>query len=281
MKHTRYLFSIRTDNQNFQQLLSKELQYTGAVTFTKQTLTNSKVFEVLLNNKSVIAISCKMPSEFTSSVIPIIATNFKIDADFVDYINVTDNISQQFDKIVSKYNADIGFKVDSLKNEKKCNFCLNNNSNVLYEGKSFYVTYANDEIINSHLLIVPYKHINSISQMNLNETHELMHIITRLKKHLLLTYPSNKNFFIWEDSSKNIMLDIHTNMHIVSMPFEFDIDSLRRFSSFYLQKKVFYEGNFPTSYLIASDLVYEWNWYMVDTTGMYIPENYIRNIIYI
>lgn len=68
------------------------------------------------------------------------------------------------------------------KNEEGCIFCKlpqekNDKKNlILYRGKSCFIILNKYPYNNGHLMVVPYRHTNDLSQLNKNEYSEMMHL---------------------------------------------------------------------------------------------------------
>ena len=97
-----------------------------------------------------------------------------------------------------------------------CPFCsLNPERNTVIESrKNCFVMFSNPRLMEGHLLIIPKKHVERLSELNGNEKKELLEIVIEFEEKLLKIFPGcdirqNYRPFVKQGDYKVDHLHIH------------------------------------------------------------------------
>jgi len=111
--------------------------------------------------------------------------------------------------------------MEYLKSEKPdgCIFCresIRDKELVLCEGKSCYVIMNKYPYNSGHLLIVPYKHINTLEALSMEEKMEMMELLDQSVRCLReMMHPEGFNIGINIGKAGGAGVDDHLHLHIV------------------------------------------------------------------
>lgn len=67
----------------------------------------------------------------------------------------------------------------------ECVFCNYNKNRVIYEGKNTFVILSNPRLMPGHLLIIPKRHVEKLSQLNKEELNELINLTIKFQEKIL------------------------------------------------------------------------------------------------
>ena len=70
-----------------------------------------------------------------------------------------------------------------------CPFCDLQKSRIIYAGENIFVIYSNPRLMKDHLLVIPKRHVEKLSELNEEEKKELIEITIRFQEKLLKKYP--------------------------------------------------------------------------------------------
>ncbi len=98
-----------------------------------------------------------------------------------------------------------------------CRFCKIDpkKSRVIKEGKSIFVLLSNPRLVDGHLLVIPKRHVEKLSQLNREERDELINTVIEFQEIILAKFSSgcdirqNCRPFLKEDEVKVDHLHIH------------------------------------------------------------------------
>ncbi len=105
--------------------------------------------------------------------------------------------------------------------EKGCIFCDkpkedNDEENlILYRGESAYIIMNRYPYSNGHLMTVPYRHINNMSELNESERLELMNLTTKCTEILDVMKPEGFNVGLNLGTAGGAGIDDHLHFHVV------------------------------------------------------------------
>lgn len=114
-----------------------------------------------------------------------------------------------------------------VQNQKKfmnCRFCKidHKRSKIIREGKNVFVILSNPRLVDGHLLVIPKKHVEKLSQLNKEERDELIDTIIEFQEIILANFSSgcdirqNCRPFLKESEVK---VD-HLHIHLLPREFE-------------------------------------------------------------
>ena len=296
MKRTRNLFLLRGTKEAVS-LVAQGVQYKALVSYCTKPITLSDVMEVFNNNKNILCTN--VPSEFRSDVIEIqILPDDRIPShsDCI-YIN-QGNFANQFQLIADKYNCDIGDHVSNssglsgIPSIEDCPYCqyLRYDSNVIhsdqlmiYKSKHFFVIPTLGQFIHGYLLIIPFEHVMSISELSSSTRQEFLTVLEDVQTLLSLTYYPNR-ILIWENGTGNTGRGkakdsiVHAHVHVAPSTltakivkeisgFPFEETSIEELSSYGEHSYLLIKGNIEQS------------WKIISNPSLYIPRQYIRQML--
>jgi ATP adenylyltransferase len=105
--------------------------------------------------------------------------------------------------------------------EKGCIFCNKPNEGkdkenlILYKGKNSFIIMNRYPYSNGHLMAVPYKHTNSMSELNESERLELINLTTKCIEILDIMKPDGFNVGMNLGTAGGAGIDDHLHFHIV------------------------------------------------------------------
>jgi ATP adenylyltransferase len=105
--------------------------------------------------------------------------------------------------------------------EKGCIFCnkpqegKDNENLILYKGETSFIIMNRYPYSNGHLMVVPYKHTNSMSELNDSERLELMNLTTKCIEILDIMKPDGFNVGMNLGTAGGAGIDDHLHFHIV------------------------------------------------------------------
>lgn len=300
MKQTRNLFLLKGAEKEIVTVF-QEVKFKGLTSFGTKQIGITDILEVFNNNKSILCTN--IPIDFKFDFIPITAISNPelISEDTANHIIISQgNIAEQFIKIADKYNCDIGDHITnssglngcpSIKDCAYCNYLyeksyeLNHPKMMIYQSKNFFVFPTLGQFISGYLLIIPFKHVMSIADLEPSIIEEFTDVLEDVTTILKLTYPSNKiGILTWENGTGNSgrgkAADSIVHAHVHVAPSFLTAHKVQRQSNFPFEK-ISIQGlcNYGNhSYLlIKSDT--ENNWSIVSNPSLYIPRQYIRQLL--
>jgi len=115
------------------------------------------------------------------------------------------------------------WRIEYITGEKEegCIFCNkpqegNDNENlILYKGETSFIIMNRYPYSNGHLMAVPYKHTNSMSELNDSERLELMNLTTKCIEILDIMKPDGFNVGMNLGTAGGAGIDDHLHFHIV------------------------------------------------------------------
>lgn len=105
--------------------------------------------------------------------------------------------------------------------EKGCIFCnkplegKDNKNLILYKGETSFIIMNRYPYSNGHLMVVPYKHTNSMSELNDSERLELMNLTTKCIEILDIMKADGFNVGMNLGTAGGAGIDDHLHFHIV------------------------------------------------------------------
>ncbi len=300
MKKTRNLFLL-VGNPTDVHLVLEVLQYKGLVSIPYGTsVTYGMILEHFHNNKSV---AC--------SVDDIAPDLIKEGAIFINVIHAEDpflevvpntiivrayfaEIERQFEDIVAANNCDVGdhrlnTSDSAALKSNGCVYCrymsgdYGENAPMVYKSKNFFVFPGSGQFVHGYLMVIPYSHIMSNAELSLDVLEELENVLDDLEIILKLTYGC-KNILVWENGSGKSAVRkakdsiVHSHVHIaISDRTAQDIKEISGFpfDTITLSELANFQKN---AYLLVRNADKK-TWIINDNTSMYIPRQYIRQIV--
>lgn len=293
MKTTRQLFIITGKDENLRTVFDVLDGFKAIIAMDKNVSTTDieKTFNC---NKSVVCrgiVSSNMFYHLTPIYITCIGTDETI-MPIGNVIKLNSNIILQFMEIASKYNVDIGDHVSnttskSSHSEDNCLFCKLlagkpiHKQDPLYETTNFLVVPGSGAFIDGYLMILPKSHVMSCAELSPEERVEMENVIVDVK--FLLRSIYSKNVLIWENGSG---VDGHgkpktsiVHAHIHACPCSLDILQATTLTGITLKQIDKYSlANYSRdSYLFVIN--YDNKWYICCDTNLYIPRQYVRQLL--
>lgn len=292
MKATRRVFSIK-GNESIVRLVLDSLSGFKAVTFLYEEITLDAMSKVFKNNKNVVCNANTIPyTLMNTDVVEVLATNSDTMIFGVkNIININGNIVRQFMEIADEHDIDIGDHVSnsSCKGPEKsdCLFCkLLEGKPVheqasLYESKNFLVIPGSGAFLEGYLMILPKSHVMSCAELNYEQRQEMYQVIEDVK--IILKSIYRKEILIWENGSglngKDKPKTSIVHAHIHACPSTLNV--LETTSATGIPIHSINNKDLPmykeNSYLLIMD--YDGNWYISSDTELYIPRQYVRQLI--
>ena len=298
MKKTRNVFILKGNNADVQIALN-ELKFKGMSTLLSDNITDTDIFNVLDNNKSVL-----LKDQFihVSELQPIFIRVFNGSSESCSTLNCIDiskdNIVEQFKKITERLELDVGDHISNSSGLKgapsilDCYYCRyfyskNNEDNVyknrtIYESKNYFVIPTLGQFIKGYLLIIPKRHIMSMADVTQEEHLEFINVLNDIDYILRLTYQCPE-LLVWENGTGKGGLGkakdsiVHAHVHIA--PSILNVDFIKSYSGFSFTKI-----HYTDLYLYSnhSYLLIKGNgeyWYILSNPDVYIPRQYVRQLI--
>lgn len=288
MKSTKRIFFLEGEEKNVSKCF-KLIEGFKAVTVVRGIASFEQVQETFANNKNLVCKGLK-DSSFANLFNPIrVYVTDGVVAK--DAINVRDNIVRQFMEIASRENIDIGDHISNATTEgpskKDCLFCKLlaghpvHEQASLYETDNFLVVPGSGAFVDGYLMILPKAHIMSCAELNDEQMEELKGVMDDVKFILKSIYGSE--ILIWENGSgsggkgKPKTSIVHAHVHVC--PSTVDVLKTTKMTGVHLNhieqsKLQQYRKN---SYLFVID--YDNEWYISSDPNLYIPRQYIRQIL--
>lgn len=294
MKKTRKLFILNGNSQAVSQVM-EDLKFKGTVVL-KPPVSIHSAYGVFNNNKSIICCSkyASLVGFYTCPINIEVVNNTKPETS--EYIDIAKgNVVEQFQKIADKNNCDIGDHVSNssglngVPKIKDCDYCNLFKDNVeykkvvFYESKNFIVKPTLGEFLKGYMLIIPKKHITSMSMLNNELKNEFIEVLQDVEYMLYLTY-SNTNFLVWENGTGNNGKGkakdsiVHAHTHVCPSNIKFSrINEMSHFSFNQINFNQINEYNDGSYLLIRDDNTKDW--WIHNNPSVYIPRQYIRQIV--
>lgn len=295
MKTTRQIFALTGAPKNVQQVL-QNINFKGVQIFTTP-ITTTEVFSTYLDNKSVVCPDCNAIHLECPIVIKVVkSTKKRKNPRLGNYIDVFDvaTIEEQFSKIAYSYLCDIGDPksnssgLDGIPKVSECNYCNyyykgidNIGQKIIYESKRFIVLATLGEFINGYPIIIPKKHVMSCAEFDKETLAEFLEVLDDVLFILKKTY-NTKKFLVWENGTgnggKGKAKDSVVHSHVHVAPSNLTADEIELIAGFSLRKISSKEilKYAKHSYLMIKDGK---KWRINDETSVYIPRQFIRQLI--
>ena len=292
MKATRRVFSIKGNEAVVREVLNGLIGF-KAVTVLYDAVTLDVMSEVFNNNKSVVCSAENITyTPMNNAVVEVFATSSDTMIFGVkNIINVNGNIVRKFMEIADEHEIDIGDHVSnaSTKSPLKsdCLFCkLLKGKPVheqasLYESENFLVIPGSGAFLDGYLMILPKSHVMSCSELNFEQKQEMLEVIEDVKFILKGIY--GKDILVWENGSglngkgKPKTSIVHAHIHACpSMLNVLETTNATGIPIFPITSEELpkYKEN---SYLLIMN--YDGNWYISADPKLYIPRQYVRQLI--
>lgn len=293
MKTTRQIFVV-SGNDSVVRTIFNEVGGFKAVSIVDGIATADDIKKIFSKNKNVVCRGISSNSIVVQLTPIYIAGISGKDLSFPlgNVVNIQNNIVLQFIEIASRYNVDIGdHKSNSTGKEgpskADCLFCkLLAGKPVhyqasLYESENFLVVPGSGAFIDGYLMILPKSHIMSCAELNSEILLEMDEVIQDVKFLLRAIY--HKDILIWENGSgsgghgKPKTSIVHAHIH--ACPCSLDILQITKLTGITLEHITKNElQNFSEdSYLFVIN--YDNKWYMCCDKELYIPRQYVRQLI--
>lgn len=301
MKRTRNLFLLKGTEKELA-IVFQEVQFKGLTSLGTKQIGIADIVEVFNNNKSVLCTNIPFSFQFDFIQITVVSNPELLSGDIVDYIIISQgHIAEQFLKIANKYNCDIGDHISnssgvngvpSISDCPYCDYLYNTHSPdiqqpeiMIYKSKNFFVFPTRGQFITGYLLIIPFKHVMSISELNPSIIEEFNNVLEDITTILKLTYASRKiGILAWENGTGNLGRGkakdsiVHAHVHVA--PTSLSAHKVQEISGFPF-KKISIQGlsdyGNHSYLLIKSDT--EKSWSIVSDPSLYIPRQYLRQLI--
>lgn len=300
MKRTRNLFLVKGTDEALEKVF-QEVKFKGLTSLGRKQVSIADIVEVFNNNKSVLCTNIPFAFQLDFIEITVVQIPELLSEDIVDFIIINQgNVAEQFLKIADKYDCDIGDHVSnssglngapSIQDCAYCNYLykksyeFNQPEIMVYKSDNFFVFPTRGQFITGYLLIIPFKHVMSIAELDSSIIEEFNDVLDDIMTILKLTYPTRKNgILIWENGTGNSGRGkakdsiVHAHVHIV--PSSLTAHKVQERSGFPF-KKISIQGlsdyGNHSYLLIKSDS--ETLWKIVSDPGLYIPRQYIRQLV--
>ena len=292
MKATRKVFSVKGEDSIVRAVLNGLIGF-KAVTVLSDIITPDVMDQVFANNKSLVCRADNIPySVLNTDVVNVLATDSETMIFGVkNIINVNGNIVRQFMEIADEYDIDIGDHVsnESDKNplQSDCLFCKLlagkpvHEQASLYESENFLVIPGSGAFLDGYMMILPKSHVMSCAELDYKQRMEMLQVIDDVKYILRNIY--RKNILVWENGSgldgrgKPKTSIVHAHIHVC--PSTLNVLETTKATGIKIHPIDF--ENLPdykrNSYLLIMD--YDENWYISYNPNMYIPRQYVRQMI--
>lgn len=292
MKATRRVFSIRGKESAVRMVLNC-LSGFKAVTVLSSKITLDTMSDVFKNNKSVVCDDKNMSySVVNTDVVNVYVTDSDAKIFGINnIINVDGNIEQQFMKIAEENNIDIGDHISSASSKgplkSDCLFCKLlegkpvHNQASLYESNNFLVIPGSGAFLDGYIMILPKPHVMSCGELDKEQRVEMLEVIDDVKTILKGIY--QKDILIWENGSGNggkgkpKTSIVHAHIH--ACPSTMNVLEATNTTGIpiypiKIEDLPKYKENL---YLLIMD--YDRNWYISYDSSLYIPRQYMRQLV--
>ena len=299
MKATRKCFILVGHPIDVSYVLG-QLQFKGLITAPYGIPTDSRDMEnVFRYNKSYVFAGDDFQEAFPADaiIVTVIRTNsVNVTAEInrnVIAANLT-NIADQFNEIALNHGIDIGdHKSNSSGHDGHANFhccCCDHrdgkrsdNEPVLYRSENFFVFPGSGQFAHGYLQICPTKHVMSLGELPAEVLEEFEGVLQDVEYLLKLTF-NCKSTIVWENGSGAAGVGkakdsiVHSHVHII--PSNTTSDDVKKISGFDFDTvKVFDLPKYKEfSYLLVRTPDDE-NWIINNDPKLYIPRQYIRQIV--
>ena len=299
MNKTRNLFVLKSHSQALISKVLKEVNFKGCITFSKDKEITEKDIKLIYNlNRSIICdfISDDLAKDYNAFYIYVINKEEMIASEFNNVIDVSKDIVSQFQNIAIKNNCDIGDhisnssganEVPSIKDCVYCDFLMNYKENqqraIIYESDNFFSFTTLGQFIPGYLLLIPKEHIMSIAELDSNLMQEFKECLDDCCEILKLTFHC-QNILVSENgtgnSGKGISKNsiVHAHVHLTCS--NLDSEYIKSVSGFIMEEITLDDlnkyGNH--SYLLLKNRTGN-GWKINDVPGVYIPRQYIRQLL--
>ena len=300
VKRTRNLFVLTSEAAELIPRTLKEVQFKGAnVSNVDQEITSSDILNTYAQNKSLICanISPDLARKFNPIQITLVSgSSQKFLTPYAHpCIDVSQDIVKQFEEIANALGCDIGDHVsnssglDGAPSVADCAYCqyladpTREYPKTIYKNDDFFVYTTLGQFIPGYLLIIPLEHVMSIAELDSRCKQEFLNVFDDVSYILKLTYHTD-NILAWENgtgnSGKGKAKDsvVHAHVHVACS--HLDEEQIQDISGFPMTSISFEDLSAygQHSYLLLKDK-YDANWKINDDPSLYIPRQYIRQLL--
>lgn len=300
MKRTRNLFVLASETAELIPRTLEEMQFKGInVSNVDQEITTSDILNTYAQNKSLICanISPDLARKFNPIQITIVSGGSQkfLTPYSRPCIDVSQDIAKQFEKIADALDCDIGDHVsnssglDGIPSIEKCGYCqyladpTREYAKTVYQNEDFFAFTTIGQFILGYLLIIPLEHVMSIAELDSRRKQEFLNVLDDISYILKLTYHTD-NILVWENgtgnSGKGKAKDsiVHAHIHVACS--HLDEKQIQGISGFPMTSISFEDLSAygQHSYLLLKDK-HDGNWKINDDPSLYIPRQYIRQLL--
>ncbi len=300
VKRTRNLFVLASETAELIPRTLEEMQFKGInVSNVDQEITTSDILNTYAQNKSLICanISPDLARKFNPIQITIVSGGSQkfLTPYSRPCIDVSQDIAKQFEKIADALDCDIGDHVsnssglDGIPSIEKCGYCqyladpTREYAKTVYQNEDFFAFTTIGQFILGYLLIIPLEHVMSIAELDSRRKQEFLNVLDDISYILKLTYHTD-NILVWENgtgnSGKGKAKDsiVHAHIHVACS--HLDEKQIQGISGFPMTSISFEDLSAygQHSYLLLKDK-HDGNWKINDDPSLYIPRQYIRQLL--
>lgn len=296
MKTTRQIFALTGKQEDVQQAL-KAIKFKGVRVFTEPNISSSDILSTYLDNKSVVCQDCcSIYGEYPILINVVYSNESERELCSRNCINISNlaTVEKQFIKIASQNLCDIGDPksnssgLNGAPKVSECNYCNyyykgidKIGQKIIYESEQFIVLATLGEFIHGYPIIIPKQHVMSCAEFDKETMNEFIEVLEDVLFILSKTY-NTKKFLVWENGTgnggKGKAKDsvVHSHVHIA--PSNLTANEIELIAGFPLKKISTEEISEYTlhSYLMIKDGK---NWRINDEPSVYIPRQFIRQLI--
>lgn len=300
MKKTRNLFLLVGSPADMQKVL-EAIKFKGLITVPYWTpCLPDEVEKAFKNNKSIVCSQDdfvgKIPENaLIVNVVPT-ARSHVCSLQQTIYLNDSESIAIQFEKIAINLNLDIGdHKSNSSGSsdgptKKDCAYCqylkgnIQKNERTLYRSENFFVIPTLGQFITGYLLIIPNEHIMSNGELLPEHLDEFKLVLEDIEYIIKLTYPDAKGILVWENGSgsggKGKAKDSLVHSHVHVAPSALTTNEIKTMSGFDFEEIELHNLHLykTHSYLLVKNSNNE-KWIINNDPEVYIPRQYVRQLI--
>lgn len=283
MDKTRNLFIVQPipgkETPEAKAELLGKLQFKGLTVLDTPNV--SKIEDAFKNNKSVVCFASSKDTVISSfgNSIPV-------------QLDPACDIVQQFQEITTSHHCDIGDHVSNssglkgIPSKKDCAYCahlISPQEDNLYLGQSFFIFPTLGQFINGYLLIIPYEHVMSVAELDITQRREFLEVLADARYLLNLAYGCAYPL-VWENGTgnggKGKSKDSVVHAHVHVAPSHLNIRRIKELSGFPMSHTSIesLSAYGRHSYLLVQGNT-ESDWWVNDNPTLYIPRQYIRQLI--
>ncbi len=285
---------ILTGDINIVQEATKVIKGFKAISIVRE-LTKAVVENVFRHNKNVLYVAKHIELDLIVKFHPIVLNCVEGKSKINNLQLGTENILEDFPKILDSYNIDVGDHVsfDSTTTnqeelKKNCFLCKviaghpDKPEHILYESENFIVIPGLGAFFDGYVMIVPKKHIMSFAELSKEEYQEFLRVLNDMRFILKSIY--KKEVFVFECGSgkdgggKHTTSIVHAHIHLAptDMPV---LDEIHKSGLYPAAIEPFdliaNFGQYPYMlYIDQND-----NWYITSDPNTYFPRQHPRQVL--